>query len=100
MANIAYNEFIQDKEHQHMNSTMWTTLTDFVKYLGKEGKCVVDETDKGWFIQWIDRNPQSVARGGHVVHPHAPYAGARGEGTRDSRGAIAPAFGDRAYRVA
>ena len=36
---------------QHMNSTKWQTLTDFVQYLGKTGKCVVAETDRGFDIQ-------------------------------------------------
>ncbi len=36
-----------------MNSTKWLTLTDFVKYLGREGKCKVEETPKGWFITLI-----------------------------------------------
>ena len=29
-----------------MNATKWHTLTDFVKYLGREGYCIVDETPK------------------------------------------------------
>jgi len=29
-----------------MNSTKWSTLTTFVKYLGKTSKCIVDETEK------------------------------------------------------
>ena len=45
-ANVAYNEYIGDKEHLHMNSTKWETLTGFVKYLGKEGLCHVEETPK------------------------------------------------------
>ena len=45
-SNIVYNEYIADKEHIHMTSTMWTTLTEFVKYLGRESKCVIDETEK------------------------------------------------------
>ena len=36
-ANVVYNEYIQDKEHVHMNSTMWETLTSFVQYLGRSG---------------------------------------------------------------
>ena len=39
-----------------MNSTKWDTLTTFVKYLGKQGHCLVDETEKGWFVQFIDRS--------------------------------------------
>ena len=45
-----------------MNSTHWTTLTGFAKYLGKEGKAVVDETEKGWFVAYIDRDPATIAR--------------------------------------
>ncbi|KAF9155955.1 hypothetical protein DFQ26_009573, partial [Actinomortierella ambigua] len=45
-----------------MNATKWTTLTEFAKHLGKEGLAVVDETPKGWFIQWIDRSPKALAR--------------------------------------
>lgn len=36
--NIVYNEYISDREHVHMNSTQWETLTDFTKWLGREGK--------------------------------------------------------------
>jgi hypothetical protein len=43
-----------------MNSTKWLTLTDFVKYLGREGKCKVDETPKGWFIALIHRDELEV----------------------------------------
>ena len=28
-ANQVYNEYIQDRNHIHMNSTRWTTLTEF-----------------------------------------------------------------------
>ena len=41
----------------HMNSTTFHTLTEFVKYLGKEGKCRVEETEKGWFISLIQADP-------------------------------------------
>eukprot|EP00055_Hartaetosiga_balthica_P006713 m.21752 g.21752 ORF g.21752 m.21752 type:complete len:448 (-) comp5385_c0_seq1:96-1439(-) len=54
-ANLVYQEYIADKEHLHMNSTRWTSLTEFVKHLGREGLCLVDETPKGWFIQWIEQ---------------------------------------------
>lgn len=43
-----------------MNSTQWATLTDFVKYLGREGKCKVEETPKGWFITYIDRDSETL----------------------------------------
>ena len=55
-ANIVYNEFISDRHHIHMNSTKWLTLTEFVKYLGRTGKCKVDETPKGWFIRLVPRD--------------------------------------------
>jgi DNA/RNA-binding protein KIN17 len=61
-ANHVYQELIQDRHHVHMNSTCWTTLTDFVQYLGKAGKCVVDETERGWYIQYIDRDPALMQR--------------------------------------
>jgi len=52
-ANHVYQEVIGDKQHIHMNSTRWATLTDFVMYLGKTGKCVVDETERGWWVMSI-----------------------------------------------
>ena len=45
-----------------MNATSWTTLTGFVRYLGRTGKVVADETEKGWFITYIDRDPETIAR--------------------------------------
>ncbi len=36
--NIVYQEYISWREHTHMNSTQWETLTDFAKWLGKEGE--------------------------------------------------------------
>ncbi|CAK8688910.1 DNA/RNA-binding protein KIN17-like [Clavelina lepadiformis] len=60
--NVVYNEYISFKEHIHMNSTKWLTLTQFTKWLGREGYCKVDETEKGWFIQYIDRDPLTLQR--------------------------------------
>ncbi|KAJ0012645.1 hypothetical protein NQD34_016979 [Periophthalmus magnuspinnatus] len=60
--NIVYNEYISHREHIHMNSTRWETLTDFTKWLGREGLCKVDETPKGWYIQYIDRDPETIRR--------------------------------------
>ena len=67
-----------------MNATKWVTLTGFIQYLGKSGKCTVDETEskssskvrmyffflnqatfcitEGWYITWIDRDPETIAR--------------------------------------
>eukprot|EP00553_Chaetoceros_curvisetus_P013695 CAMPEP_0204641408 /NCGR_PEP_ID=MMETSP0717-20131115/51113_1 /ASSEMBLY_ACC=CAM_ASM_000666 /TAXON_ID=230516 /ORGANISM="Chaetoceros curvisetus" /LENGTH=457 /DNA_ID=CAMNT_0051662069 /DNA_START=413 /DNA_END=1786 /DNA_ORIENTATION=- len=61
-ANNIYQEMIQDKHHVHMNATKWTTLTDFVQYLGKAGKCVVEETERGWYVTFIERDPTILAQ--------------------------------------
>uniref|UniRef100_K1Q7R8 DNA/RNA-binding protein KIN17 n=1 Tax=Magallana gigas TaxID=29159 RepID=K1Q7R8_MAGGI len=60
--NIVYQEYIAYREHIHMNSTQWETLTEFIKWLGREGKCVVDYTEKGWFVQYIDRDPETIKK--------------------------------------
>lgn len=56
--NVIYSEYIKDRNHIHMNSTRWYTLTGFVNYLGKTGICKVDHTEKGWYIQYIDREEE------------------------------------------
>jgi DNA/RNA-binding protein KIN17 len=61
-ANNVYQEYIQDKNHLHMNATRWVTLTEFIKHLGRTGVAHVDETDKGWFIAWIDRSPKALEK--------------------------------------
>ncbi|TPX69309.1 hypothetical protein SpCBS45565_g02566 [Spizellomyces sp. 'palustris'] len=61
-ANLVYQEYISDRQHLHMNATHWQSLSEFVKHLGREGLCEVDETPKGWFIKWIDRSPESLAK--------------------------------------
>lgn len=61
-ANQVYQEYIADKQHLHMNATRWLTLTSFVKWLGREGHCTVDETEKGWFITYIDRDPDTIRK--------------------------------------
>ena len=45
-----------------MNATRWVTLTEFAKHLGRTGVARVDETEKGWFIAWIDNSPQALAK--------------------------------------
>lgn len=44
--NIVYNEYISHREHIHMNATQWETLTDFTKWLGREGK---KSADRSWW---------------------------------------------------
>ncbi|VEN48730.1 unnamed protein product [Callosobruchus maculatus] len=60
-ANKVYQEYIRDRDHIHMNGTRWVTLTGFVKWLGATAQCIVDETEKGWYITYIDRSPETVA---------------------------------------
>ncbi len=61
-ANQVYQEHIADRHHTHMNATQWTSLSDFVKYLGREGVVQAEDTDQGWFITWIDNSPAALAR--------------------------------------
>lgn len=60
--NRFYQEYISDKNHVHMNATRWSSLTELAKYLGREGICRVEETDKGLHIAWIDTSPEALRR--------------------------------------
>ena len=60
--NHFYQEFIQRRDHVHMNSTKWSSLTEFAKHLGREGLCRVEENEKGFFISWIDNSPEALKR--------------------------------------
>lgn len=71
-ANNVYQEFIQDKGHLHMNATRWVTLTEFVKHLGRTGVARVDETEKGWFIAWIDSSPKALAKQASTIPSFTP----------------------------
>ena len=61
-ATVVYNEYIADRHHVHMNSTRWATLTEFVKFLGREGYCKVEDTPKGWFMTYIDRDSEQAVK--------------------------------------
>lgn len=61
-ANKVYQEYIAHKDHVHMNSTRWTTLKGFCMFLGKTGQVIADETEKGWYITYIDRDPETLER--------------------------------------
>jgi len=61
-ANKVYNEYISDRHHIHMNATIWESLSSFVKYLGRTKQCDVDQTEKGWYIKYIDRDPDVIAQ--------------------------------------
>lgn len=60
--NKFYQEVITDKEHVHMNSTKWSSLTEFAKHLGREGLVRVEENDKGIHIFWVDNSPEALRR--------------------------------------
>ena len=61
-ANHFYQEYIHEKEHIHMNSTKWPSLTEFVKTLGREGICRVEEGERGLEISWVDDSPEALKR--------------------------------------
>ncbi|KAH0537837.1 hypothetical protein FGG08_005450 [Glutinoglossum americanum] len=60
--NHFYQEYISNKEHTHMNATRWPSLTEFAKYLGREGLCRVEDNEKGLHISWIDNSPEALRR--------------------------------------
>jgi DNA/RNA-binding protein KIN17 len=60
--NHFYQEYIANKEHIHMNSTKWPSLTEFAKFLGREGICRVEEDEKGIHVAWIDNSPENLRR--------------------------------------
>lgn len=60
--NHFYQEYIANKAHTHMNSTKWPSLTEYAKYLGREGICRVEETEKGLHIAWVDTSPEALKR--------------------------------------
>ncbi|KAK0739674.1 domain of Kin17 curved DNA-binding protein-domain-containing protein, partial [Apiosordaria backusii] len=61
-ANKFYQEVIAKKDHVHLNATKWHSLTEFVKFIGREGICRVTEKEDGLFIAWIDDSPEAMKR--------------------------------------
>ncbi|KAK3716877.1 hypothetical protein LTR37_006227 [Vermiconidia calcicola] len=55
-------EYIRDKEHVHMNATKWPSLTEFAKYLGREGICRVEEGERGLEVRWVDDSAEAIRR--------------------------------------
>lgn len=62
LINRFYQDYIANKEHVHMNATKWKSLTEFAKYLGREGLARVQETDKGLEVAWVDNSPEALRR--------------------------------------
>ncbi|KXX78858.1 KIN17-like protein [Madurella mycetomatis] len=61
-ANRFYQEVIARKDHTHLNATRWHSLTDFVKYIAREGIVRAEEKEDGIFISWIDDSPEAMRR--------------------------------------
>ncbi|KAI1280699.1 DNA/RNA-binding protein KIN17 [Halotydeus destructor] len=62
LANQVYQEYIKNREHVHMNATRWVTLTGLCKWMGRKGIATVEENEKGWFITYIDRDPETLKK--------------------------------------
>lgn len=62
LANTVYADFISNRHHTHMNSTIWVTLSNFVQYLGRTNQCKIDKTPKGWYLVWVDNSPEAKLR--------------------------------------
>ncbi|EGZ74913.1 hypothetical protein NEUTE2DRAFT_82723 [Neurospora tetrasperma FGSC 2509] len=61
--NKFYQEVIARKNHVHLNATKWHSLTEFAKFLGREGVCRVEEKEgEGLFVAWIDDSPEAMER--------------------------------------
>ncbi|KAL2177845.1 domain of Kin17 curved DNA-binding protein-domain-containing protein [Thermothelomyces heterothallicus CBS 202.75] len=61
-ANKFYQEIIARRDHVHLNATRWHSLTDFVKYIAREGIVRAEEKEDGIFIAWIDDSPEAMRR--------------------------------------
>ncbi|CAF0756284.1 unnamed protein product [Rotaria sp. Silwood1] len=62
LANTVYCEYIKDRDHIHMNATRWVALAGYVRWLGSQGLCEIEQTEKGWYITLIDKDPDTVRR--------------------------------------
>jgi len=60
--NTVYQEHIKDRDHTHLNSTRWVTLTGLAKWLGRKGICHVEEAENGWYVTYIDRDPETLKK--------------------------------------
>lgn len=61
-ANRFYNEYIQNKDHVHMNATRWSSLAAFCQSLASQGILKVDDTPEGMVISWIDTSTEAASR--------------------------------------
>lgn len=45
-----------------MNATRWVALAGYVRWLGSQGFCDIEQTERGWYITLIDKDPDTVRR--------------------------------------
>lgn len=62
LANRVYCEYIKDRDHVHLNATRWVAVAGYVRWLGSQGLCEIEETEKGWYVTLIDKDAESVQR--------------------------------------
>ncbi|KAJ3393219.1 hypothetical protein HDU92_007914 [Lobulomyces angularis] len=62
LMNTIYQEYIQDKQHMHMNATRWSSFRDLANYMKKKGLCDYEDSDRGIIITWIDNSPHALER--------------------------------------
>ncbi|KAF7581183.1 Domain of Kin17 curved DNA-binding family protein [Clavispora lusitaniae] len=61
-ANKFYQEYIlNDRDHVHMNATKWSSLTSFIRYLGRQGKVRVEMPDAEDEFNLVIRLPETTA---------------------------------------
>lgn len=62
LANTVYCEYIKDRDHVHLNATRWVAVAGYVRYLGSQGICEIEQTERGWYLTLIDKDAESVRR--------------------------------------
>lgn len=45
-----------------LSDQRWSALAGFVRSLGQRNICKIDETERGWFVQWIDTSSKNAAQ--------------------------------------
>lgn len=61
-ANRFYNEYIQNRDHVHMNATRWSSLAAFCQTMASEGILNMQNTEEGLVISWIDTSTEAASR--------------------------------------
>lgn len=46
----------------HMNATRWHSLSEFIKFLGRDGVVRVEEGERGLEVAWVDNSPDALRR--------------------------------------